>query len=247
MRLLAGRTAIVTGAASGIGLATVEAFAAEGMRIVMADVDGERLGAHASRLTAEGAQVRTVTADVRDPQAVQRVGRAAIEHFGALHVAVNNAGVVVTGNSWELSLADWHRVIDVNLWGVIHGVHAFVPLILASGEEGHVVNTASMAAVYAPARLGPYAVSKHGVLGLSDVLRAELAAIDAPVGVSVVMPGMIRTGMNPIGSVSSETVAANVVDAIRQQRRYVFTDDHHTAEVDARLNAIMAARAERLP
>jgi NAD(P)-dependent dehydrogenase (short-subunit alcohol dehydrogenase family) len=247
MRLLAGRTAVVTGAASGIGLAIVEAFAAEGMRIVMADLDGERLGEHATRLAGGGAQVRAVTADVRDPEAVERVGRAAIEQFGALHVAVNNAGVVVTGNSWELSLDDWHRVLEVNLWGVIHGVHAFVPLILASGEEGHVVNTASMAAVYAPARLGPYAVSKHGVLGLSDVLRAELAAIDAPVGVSVVMPGMIKTGMNPIGSVAAETVAANVVDAIRRQRPYVFTDDHHTEAVDARLHAIIAARAERLP
>jgi NAD(P)-dependent dehydrogenase (short-subunit alcohol dehydrogenase family) len=238
---------VVTGAASGIGLAISEAFVAEGMRVVMADLDGERLTEEVGRLASEGAQVLAVPADVRDPEAVASAGQAALEHFGALHVAVNNAGVVVTGNSWELSLDDWHRVIDVNLWGVIHGVHAFVPLILASGEEGHVVNTASMAAVYAPARLGPYAVSKHGVLGLSDVLRAELAAIDAPVGVSVVMPGMIKTGLNPIGSVAAETVAANVVDAIRQQRPYVFTDDHHTAAVDARLRAIIAARAERLP
>ncbi len=247
MRLLAGRTAIVTGAASGIGLATAEAFVAESMRVVMADVDGERVGEHASRLASGGGEVRAIAADVRDPEAVERVGHAALEHFGALHVAVNNAGVVATGNSWELSLDDWHRVIDVNLWGVIHGIRAFVPLILAAGEEGHVVNMASMAAVYAPARLGPYAVSKHGVLGLSDVLRAELAAINAPVGVSVVMPGMIKTGMNPIGSVSAQTVAANVVDAIRRQRPYVFTDDHHTAEVDARLHAIIAARAGRLP
>jgi short-subunit dehydrogenase len=95
--------------------------------------------------------------------------------------------------------------------------------------------------------LGPYAVSKHGVLALSDVLRAELAAIDAPVGVSVVMPGRIKTGMNPIGTVSAETVAANIVDAIRTNRPYVFTDDHSTAAVDARLQAIIAARAERLP
>jgi NAD(P)-dependent dehydrogenase (short-subunit alcohol dehydrogenase family) len=162
-------------------------------------------------------------------------------------LAVNNAGIVVTGNSWELPLSEWHRIVDVDLWGAIHGVHAFVPLILASGEEGHVVNTASMAAVYAPARLGPYAVSKHGVLALSDVLRAELAAIEAPVGVSVVMPGMIKTAMNPYGTVSAETVAANIVDAVRRDRSYVFTDDHHTAEVDARLRAIIAARAERLP
>jgi NAD(P)-dependent dehydrogenase (short-subunit alcohol dehydrogenase family) len=250
MRLLAGRTAVVTGAASGIGLATVEALLAEGMRIVMTDVDEARLTEHADRLTESGGLVHAMTADVREPDALERVGQAAVEQFGALHVAINNAGIVVTGNSWELPLSDWRRVVDVDLWGVIHGVHAFVPLILASGEEGHVVNTASMAAVYAPARLGPYAVSKHGILALSDVLRAELAATDAPVGVSVVMPGMIKTGMNPIGTVSAETVAANIVDAIRRGpdgRPYVFTDDHHTAQVDARLNAIIAARAERLP
>jgi NAD(P)-dependent dehydrogenase (short-subunit alcohol dehydrogenase family) len=247
MRLLAGRTAVVTGAASGIGLATVEAFVAEGMSVVMSDVDEARLTEHADRLTESGARVRAITADVREPEALERLGQAAQSEFGSLHIAVNNAGVVVTGNSWELPLAQWRRVVDVDLWGVIHGVHAFVPLILASGDEGHVVNTASMAAVYAPAQLGPYAVSKHGVLALSDVLRAELAAAGAPIGVSVVMPGMIKTGMNPLGTVSAETVAANIVDAIRRDRPYVFTDDHHTAEVDARLHAIIAARAERLP
>lgn len=237
----------MTGAASGIGLATVEALVAEGMRVVMTDVDEARLIEHADRLAGSGAQVRAITADVRDPEALERVGQGAVSEFGALHVAVNNAGIVVTGNSWELPLSEWRRVVAVDLWGVIHGVHAFVPLILASGDEGHVVNTASMAAVYAPARLGPYAVSKHGVLGLSDVLRAELAAAGAPVGVSVVMPGMIKTGMNPVGTVSAETVASNIVDAIRRNRPYVFTDDHHTAEVDARLHAIIAARADRLP
>jgi NAD(P)-dependent dehydrogenase (short-subunit alcohol dehydrogenase family) len=126
----------------------------------------------------------------------------------------------------------------------MHGVRAFVPLILASGEEGHVVNTASMAAVQAIPNIAPYVVAKHGVLGLSDVLRLELASIDAPVGVSVVMPGMIKTGMNPIGALDPSVVARNVVDAIRRNRDYVFTDDHSTAEVDARLRAILAARAD---
>jgi NAD(P)-dependent dehydrogenase (short-subunit alcohol dehydrogenase family) len=123
-------------------------------------------------------------------------------------------------------------------------VRAFVPRILASGDEGHVVNTGSMASVMALARLGPYTVAKHGVLGLSDVLRAELASLDAPVGVSVVMPGMIKTGMNPIGTVSSATVAANVLDAIRRGRSYVFTDDHSTDDVEERLAAILSARRE---
>ncbi len=244
MEQLEGRTAVVTGAASGIGLAVVEAFVARGMRVVMADVDEERLGSHAARLTDEGAQVHAVTVDVRDPDAVDRAGREAVDRFGALHVAVNNAGIVRGGNSWELPLQDWHDVIDVDLWGVIHGIRSFVPLILATGEPGHVVNTASMAAVIARAGIGPYTAAKHAVLGLSDGLRAELDAIAAPIGVSVVMPGLIRTGMNPIGTVPAEVVAANVVDAILRRRAYVFTDDHHTPEVEARLHAILAARGD---
>jgi NAD(P)-dependent dehydrogenase (short-subunit alcohol dehydrogenase family) len=237
-----GRTAVVTGAASGIGLAVAEAFGAAGMRVVMADVDEGNLRSHAARLEGQGAEVLAITVDVRDPEAVERVGAAAVEHFGSLHVAVNNAGIVNGGYSWEIPLEDWHRVLDTNLWGVIHGIRSFVPRILASEEEGHVVNTASMAAVVALGRLGPYTVAKHGVLGLSDVLRAELAALGAPVGVSVVMPGMVKTGMNPVGTVSSASVAANVLDAMRRRRSYVFTDDHSTAEVEERLRAILSAR-----
>jgi NAD(P)-dependent dehydrogenase (short-subunit alcohol dehydrogenase family) len=246
MDQLEGRTAVVTGAASGIGLAVVEAFVAAGMRVVMADIDEDNLGAHASRLADDGADVLAVSADVRNPEDVERVGAAAIERFGKLHIAVNNAGVVNGGYSWEIPLEDWHRVLDIDLWGVIHGIRSFVPRILASGEEGHVVNTASMAAVLTMGQLGPYTVAKHGVLGLSDVLRAELASLGAPIGVSVVMPGMIKTGMNPIGTVSAATVAINVLDAIRRQRSYVFTDDHSTAEVDERLTAILSARRDVL-
>jgi len=244
MEQLEGRTAVVTGAASGIGLAVVEAFAAAGMHVVMADIDDDNLRSHAARLAAQGAEVVAVTTDVRDPDAVERVGAAAVERFGKLHVAVNNAGVVNGGYSWEIPLEDWHRVVDVDLWGVIHGIRSFVPRILASQEEGHVVNTASMAAVLSIARIGPYTVAKHGVLGLSDVLRAELVLLHAPIGVSVVMPGMIKTGMNPIGTVSSATVAANVLDAIRRRRNYVFTDDHSAAEVEERLKAILSARGD---
>ena len=246
MEQLEGRVAVVTGAASGIGLAVVEAFVAEGMRVVLTDRDEDGLAVHTTRLRDEGADVRSVVADVSDASSVEAVGRFVIEEFGELSVAVNNAGIVNGGNSWELPLEEWHRVIDVNLWGVIHGVHAFVQRILASGQEGHVVNTASMAAVAAVGGIGPYTVAKHGVLGLSDVLRAELQALDAPVGVSVVMPGMIQTGMNPIGTVPASAVAANVVDAMRRGRDYVFTDDHHTDAVETRLRAILASRADVL-
>jgi NAD(P)-dependent dehydrogenase (short-subunit alcohol dehydrogenase family) len=244
MQQLEGRTAVVTGAASGIGLAIVEAFVAEGMQVVMADVVEDRLDAQARRIGDAGGDVHAVTVDVRDPDAVDRAGQAAVDRYGRLHVAVNNAGVVTGGNSWELPLEDWHRVIDIDLWGVIHGIRAFVPRILASGDEGHVVNTASMAAVYGLAGIGPYTAAKHAVLGLSDGLQAELDAIAAPIGVNVVMPGRVKTGMNPIGTVPAEAVAANVIDAIRRRRSYVFTDDHHTSQVEARLQAILAARAD---
>ena len=118
--------------------------------------------------------------DVRDPEAVERAGFLAVDRFGGLHIAVNNAGIVNGGTSWELPLEAWHAVIDVNLWGVIHGIRGFVPRILETGDDGHVVNIASMASVTALGGLGPYTVAKHGVLGLSDVLRAELTASGFP-------------------------------------------------------------------
>ncbi|GAA1846218.1 hypothetical protein GCM10009750_35740 [Agromyces salentinus] len=185
-----------------------------------------------------------LTTDVSDPEAVERLADSAVDAFGSLHVAVNNAGIVNGGNSWELSLEEWHRVIDVNLWGVIHGIRSFVPRILASGEEGHVVNTGSLASVMAIPGLGPYTVAKHGVLGLSDVLRAELQEAGAPVGVSIVLPGNIRTGLNPAGTLTAEQVAANVVDAIRRGRPYAYTDLDAANDVEGRLRAIIGARAD---
>ena len=125
------------------------------MRIAIADIDEDGPRAQAERLAATGGDVLSVGVDVRDPEAVDRLGRAVWERFGALHVAVNNAGVVNGGQSWEISLEEWRRVIDVDLWGVIHGVRTFVPLILATAEEGHVVNVASMAAVLTPPQAGP--------------------------------------------------------------------------------------------
>jgi NAD(P)-dependent dehydrogenase (short-subunit alcohol dehydrogenase family) len=244
VRELRGRVAVVTGAASGIGLAIVDAFVDRGMRVAMVDVDEDRLDAEADRLRGNDADVIPVRADVRDPESVEAAGRSVIERFGTLHVAVNNAGVVGGGNSWEIPLDEWHRVLDVDLWGVIHGVRTFVPLILASGEEGHVVNVASMAAVLTIPRLAPYTVAKHGVLGLTDVLRAELEGLGAPVGASVVMPGMVKTAMNPIGTLPAATVAANVLDAIWHNRAYVFTDDHSTDDVERRLRNVLAARAD---
>src|SRR5262245_61286966 len=122
MDRLDGCVAVVTGAASGIGLAITEAFVAVGMHVVMADAHEVNLAAHATRLRDGSADVQPIVADVRDPEAVDRIGRMAIERYGHLHVAVNNAGVVTRGNSWEIPLDEWHRIIDVDLWGVIHGI-----------------------------------------------------------------------------------------------------------------------------
>ena len=243
---LEGRVAVVTGAASGIGLAIAGALSSERMTVVMADIDADALANAVGPLRAAGAMVDAVELDVRDPIAVDEVARRVVDRHGALHVAVNNAGIVNRGNSWELPLEEWHRVLDVNLWGVIHGVRSFVPCILDTGDEGHVVNVASMAAVLPLDRLGPYTVAKHGVLGLSDVLRAELREMGAPVGVSTVMPGRVKTGMNPIGTVDPAAVATNVIDAIRSGREYVFTDGQSAAAVQGRLQAIIAARADVL-
>ncbi len=237
-----GTVAVVTGAASGIGLALSEALAAEGASVVMADVSADALHDQRDRLDDLGHAVHAVPTDVSDAAAVEALAGAAVDRFGGLHVAVNNAGIVSRGLTWEIPLEDWRRVLDVNLWGVIHGVRSFVPRMLATGEPGHVVNTASMAAVLPVGRLGPYTVAKHGVLGLSDVLRRDLEKVGAPIGVSTLLPGGIRTGMNPIGSVEPSTVAQNVLDAIRRNRPYVYTDHQARAEVEERLSLLASAR-----
>jgi NAD(P)-dependent dehydrogenase (short-subunit alcohol dehydrogenase family) len=247
MERLRGRVAVVTGAASGIGRALAEALVASGAQVAVADADGEGVAAAAEHLRAGGAEVLARTTDVTDPDQVEALASAVVERFGRLHLAVNNAGIVATGRSWELSLEDWHRVVDVDLWGVVHGIRAFVPRILVAAEEGHVVNVASMAAVRPLGHLGPYVAAKHAVLGVSDVLRAELAELGAPVGVSTVMPGRVRTGMNPVGELDPAVVAANVLDAVRRDRPYVYTDQQSAEEVRARFEALIAARADVLP
>jgi NAD(P)-dependent dehydrogenase (short-subunit alcohol dehydrogenase family) len=244
VEVLDGKVAVVTGAASGIGLAIAEAFVAEGVKVAIADLNLAAATAEAKRLRDAGGDVRAFGVDVSSAAAVEELAGSIVRTFDGIHIAVNNAGVVDTGLSWELSVEQWRRVIDIDLWGVIHGIRSFVPRILATGEAGHVVNTASLAAVTAIPRLGPYTVAKHGVLGASDVLRAELASVGAPIGVSVVMPGMIKTGMVPIGKIPPSQVALNVVDAIRRNRPYVYTDNESATQVSERLRAIVDARAE---
>ena len=195
MDRLEGRVAVVTGAASGIGLALAERFAAEGMKVVMADVERGALDAAAAGVRAAAAAVLAVPVDVSRAEDVERLAAETYAAFGSAHVVCNNAGVAVIGAVHEHSLADWQWVMGVNLWGVIHGVRAFVPRMLAGGDEGHIVNTASMAGLSTAPFMAVYDVTKHGVVALSEAMFKEFEVTGAPIGVSVVCPGLINTNI----------------------------------------------------
>ena len=195
MKTFKDRVAVVTGAASGIGLALAERFAAEGMKVVMADIEASALATASEGLRRQGAAVRATRVDVSRPEDVERLAAETYEAFGAAHVVCNNAGVAVIGAVHEHTLADWQWVINVNLWGVIHGVRAFLPRMLAGGDEGHIVNTASMAGLTTAQFMSVYDVTKHGVVALSESMYKEMVVTGAPIGVSVVCPGLIDTNI----------------------------------------------------
>jgi NAD(P)-dependent dehydrogenase (short-subunit alcohol dehydrogenase family) len=189
------RVAVVTGAASGIGLALAERFVAEGMKVVMADIEAGALASASAALRQQGAAILATRVDVSRLEDVERLADETYDAFGAAHVVCNNAGVAVIGAVHEHTLADWQWVINVNLWGVIHGIRAFLPRMLAGGDEGHFVNTASMAGLTTAPFMSVYDVTKHGVVALSESMYKELAVTGAPIGVSVVCPGLINTNI----------------------------------------------------
>lgn len=189
------KVAVVTGAASGIGFALAERFAREGMKVVLADVEVDALARAEAELRGRGATVLAVRTDVRQASEVEALAEQTLAAFGGVHVVCNNAGVVVFKSAWEHTLADWEWVLGVNLWGVIHGVRTFVPIMLRQGTEGHIVNTASMGGLVTGPFFGSYIVSKHGVVALSENLSRELARIGAPVKVSVLCPNVVRTNI----------------------------------------------------
>jgi NAD(P)-dependent dehydrogenase (short-subunit alcohol dehydrogenase family) len=192
MRDLSGKVAVVTGAASGIGLALSRRLGADGMRVMMADVEEPALEAAARSLADEGIETATAVTDVSDAGAVDALARATLGRFGAVHVVCNNAGVAGGGLSWQVPAPVWDWIVGVNLFGVVHGIRSFVPHLIAQGE-GHVVNTASLAGLLGSPGLSAYCATKHAVVGLSETLAHDLAAVGSPVGVSVLCPGFVRT------------------------------------------------------
>ena len=189
-----GHVAVVTGAGSGIGAALAEAFGAAGGRVVLADVEEGALARVGRTLSDAGVEYLTVPTDVSDLEAVERLARATVERFGRVDVLCNNAGVSTFNPITNQSLDDWRWVLDVNLWGVIHGVHVFLPVMLGQGTPTHIVSTSSLAGLLSGIPfLAPYSVSKVGVVSISETLRNEMEIMGLPVGVSVLCPGWVNT------------------------------------------------------
>ena len=193
MESLQGKVAVVTGAASGIGRGMADRFAAAGMKVVLADVEEAALAAAARAIADTGAEAEAVTCDVSSRSAVEALAQAAASRFGGAHVVCNNAGVAGgMGPLWETTSKDWEWVLGVNLMGVVHGIQAFVPLMLEQGGEGHVVNTSSVLGLSSGGG-SIYSVTKHAVTRLSEGLLNDLKGAGSSIGVSVLCPGLIAT------------------------------------------------------
>ncbi|OGO31639.1 MAG: 3-oxoacyl-ACP reductase [Chloroflexi bacterium RBG_16_56_11] len=194
MKEFKGKVAVITGAASGIGLGLAERCAKEGMKVVLAGINEDTLKKTEKDIKKTGATTLVVKTDVSKADDVEALAKKTLDTFGAVHLLFNNAGVGAGATVWGSTLADWEWVLSVNLWGVIYGIHFFVPTMLKQDTECHIVNTASGAGLITMTNNGPYAVSKHGVVALSETLYRELAMIgNKNIGVSVLCPGIINT------------------------------------------------------
>ena len=259
MQEFKGRVAVVTGGASGLGYAMCQRFAREGMRIVMADIKGPHLEASAQKLRATGAEVLAVACDVSKWEEVQALAAETKKAYGGAHVVCNNAGIRTMTRIWETSIEDWRWVVGVDLWGVIHGVRAFLPDMLARGEPGHIVNTASTAGFITARMNAPYSVSKSGVIALSETLYNELRHDNLPVSASVLCPGTVRTNLRensnklvpsgaPVAShpqgklpdeLTPEQVAEMVFDAILNDRFWILTHPTIHKDIERRADGII--------
>ena len=271
MRELKDKVVVITGGASGIGRALADRFAAEGSKIVLADIEPGALEEAAAELRAGGTTVLAVPTDVSRPEQVQALCDRTVAEFGRVDVLCNNAGVAVSGLAWEHTLADWEWVLGVNLWGVIHGVRTFVPVMLRQGGEGHIVNTGSVAGLTSSPFMSIYNVAKHAVATLSETLHKDLGLLGSPIKVSVLCPGFVRTRImdaernrpaslqNPMpaqhdphmeemaraaiaAGLPPEEAAAQVVDAVKNERFYVLTHPKFVADVRERMEDIIEGR-----
>jgi NAD(P)-dependent dehydrogenase (short-subunit alcohol dehydrogenase family) len=271
MREFEGKTAFVTGGASGIGLALGRAFAEAGMKVMLADVEASALEKALQGLSNYDNRVRGVACDVADPDSVERAAQAAFDAFGNVHVVCNNAGVAAGGGVDNVSIDNWRWVVDVNLMGVVYGVRSFLPHMLGHGEGGHIVNTASMAGMVNNMGFSPYAATKFAVVAMSEGLAARLQP--QGIGVSVLCPDFVRTKIGESGrnraarygtaqpldpaspaaqlvaeiarqleaGIDPAEVAAKVLAAIRNDELYIFTHPNMRRAVDGRFAAIQAA------
>lgn len=256
MQDLTGKVAVITGGASGIGLAMAEAFGREGMKLAIADIQQDALDKAVPWLRGQGLEVIGVRCDVSKYVEVEALRDAVLAEFKAVHLVVNNAGVSITGPTWEMSLDDWRWIYDVNLWGVIHGIKAFTPTLLAQGGQAHIVNIASEAGFNGIGEHAPYCSSKAAVVSISQSLRSELIYVDAKIGVSVVCPGMVSTDIHrswrnrpqadqpwsdrewndparragtdafQAKGVAPEVIAEATLDAVKTDRFYVFSGEN---------------------
>ena len=274
MRELKGKVAAVTGAASGLGRAMALAFADEGMHVALGDVtDTADVFA---QIEKRGVRAVSMKLDVSKAAEVEAFAQLIDRELGGAHVVCNNAGVSPLASAWEMSLGDWQWIMGVNLWGVIHGVRTFLPRLLAR-NEGHVVNTASVAGLISPPGTAAYNVTKHAVVALSETLYHDLRERQSPVGVSVLCPAYVPTGIadsernRPLGieptvktretvareamlrkavtsgRLSADDVARAVVQAVKEERFYVLTHPRIKGAIGARLEDILEERAPRNP
>jgi NAD(P)-dependent dehydrogenase (short-subunit alcohol dehydrogenase family) len=219
MKEFRGRVAVVTGAGSGIGRALAEKFAAEGMKVVLADVQEDALVEVEREVRGRGAAVLAVRTDVSKRADVEALAQRTLDAFGAVHVLCNNAGVAGGGPTmWETTDADWQWVLGVNLWGVIHGIRVFVPIMLKQDSEGHIVNTASVLGLIAGPGGGPYGVSKHGVVRISEGLHYDLLAAGSKLRASVLCPGLIATRIVDAGRNRPAELQNEMDEETRRQR-----------------------------
>ena len=265
MDTLNGKGAVVTGGASGIGLATAKVLASKGAKVVLADIEQGALDRAVADLRADGAEAHGVICDVRSLEAVQALADAAFDALGQVHVVFNNAGIAVGGPILEMTHDDWRWTIDVDLWGPIHGVEAFLPRIVEQGDGGHILFTASFAGLVPNSGLGPYCVAKYGVVALAEVLYRELR--EHEIGVSVLCPMRVGTNIGnsernrqaDYGSAPEQSlvldqdpaneelagrvievdgVARLTVDAIEQNRLYVLPHEESRTSIRRRFERI---------